>query len=111
MKRMNYKISTFILIYCMKPIGRNAIEREDLSYNLETRKKERISTGDDYQRILYIVDKKIQKELHADSINWGEVKSINVIRDKEKIREYSPEDYDGAIIITLKKKKRNRRIF
>jgi hypothetical protein len=31
-----------------------------------------------------------------------------VIKDKEEIRYYSPENYNGAIVITLKKKKNKK---
>lgn len=92
----------------MKPQGRKAIEKEHLTQNIETRRKESTSKGWTSQKLLYVVDKKIQKDFHLDSIDAENIESINIIKDKEQIRKYSQEDYDGAIVITTKKKKKKK---
>lgn len=90
----------------MKPTGKNAIIGEDLTHHLAARKKEPLAGGWSAQKILYMVDGKIYKDLRADSLDTDNIESINVIKDKEKMRKYSQGDYDGMIIITLKKKKK-----
>ena len=39
-----------------------------------------------------------------EKISPDDIESIDVIKGKEKIKEYTQENYDGVIIIHMKKK-------
>jgi len=94
----------------IKPAGRDAITKGQVTQNIESRKKEPLAVkGWAEQKLLYIVDGKIHENLRLDSFKMDSVESINVIRDKKEMRKYDPGDYDGAIIITMKKEKKNIR--
>ncbi len=81
-------------------------DEESLTFNLENRKQEHFSIGYESKETLYVVDKKIISQAEFDIINPEYIESINVIKNKEEIRKYSLGDYDGALIITLKKMKK-----
>lgn len=59
--------------------------------------------GYDQKKILFIVDGKIVEKSFALSLNPNDVEELTVIKKKENILEYTSEDYDGVIIIVLKK--------
>ncbi len=79
------------------------------AHNLELRENEKFAVGDIDKGILFVVDKKIITEAEFGKINPEDIESIKVLKDKEDFREYSSGDYDGAIIVTLKKKKKKNR--
>lgn len=84
-------------------------DKESLKNNLESRNKEKFAIGNNNQELLYIVDKMIISQAEVQALNPENIESIKVIKSKEEISKYSQEDYDGAFIITLKKKRRNQR--
>ena len=58
---------------------------------------------DESKVLMLLEDKKISKS-ELDKINPNEIESIDVIKDKEKVKQYTSENYDGVVIIHLKKK-------
>jgi serpin B len=94
----------------VEPVNGERISEDDknLTLNLESRKQENFSTGSDNQKILYVIDNKIISEDEIHKISPDNIESLKVIKDKEEIRYYSPENYNGAIVITLKKKKNKK---
>jgi serpin B len=87
----------------IKPNDGEKIENENLIKNVENRMQEKFSTGNQNKGLLYVVDKKIKTRAEFELISPGDIESISVIKNKEEIRKYSAGNYDGAIIITLKK--------
>ncbi len=53
-------------------------------------------------------DQQISQE-ELQKIDPIDIKSIDVIKEKESVKKYTSEDYDGVVIITMKKdKKKNK---
>lgn len=88
----------------VKPIHGKAIEKESLTYNLEKREKEKFTIGDNASRILIVLDDKIISQAEMQALKSEEIESFKVHKDKEEIAKYSSENYDGVIVIKLKKK-------
>jgi len=89
----------------IKPTGGEKIEKEILTKNLENRMQEKFSIGNGYKEPLYVVDKKILSRAEIQAINPEDIESINILKDKEEVGKYSSKNYDGVIVITLKKRK------
>jgi hypothetical protein len=55
------------------------------------------------EKILFLIDDKVISKSEVEKINPDDIETITVVKDdKEKIRQYTTEDYDGVIIIHLK---------
>jgi len=93
----------------IKPTGGEKIEKEILEKNLDNRMQEKFSVGNEYKEPLYVVDKKILSPVEFKRIKTEDIESMTVINNKEEIRKYSSGNYEGLIIITLKKK-RNKKV-
>lgn len=93
----------------VKPTHGETIEKESLTYNLEKRKKEKFAIGGKGTGVLLVLDKKIISQAEFQALNPGDIESLNVYKDKEEVAKYSSENYDGVVVITLKKKRRNQR--
>jgi hypothetical protein len=63
--------------------------------------KDSNTTGNSKVLIL-LEDKKISRN-EMESINPDDIDSIEVLKNTDKIKEYTAEDYDGVIIIHMKK--------
>jgi len=86
--------------------GEKIVKNEgNLTYKLEIRKNEKFAIGDDNKEILYVIDKKNKSQAEFEKLNPENIESIEVIKNTEDIMKYSTGDFDGAIVITLKKKK------
>ncbi len=81
-----------------------AEDKESLEIKLEYREKEKFAVGGEIKEILYVVNEKIISKAEFGSINPKNIESVNVLKHKEDFKQYSSGDYDGAIIITLKKR-------
>ena len=92
-----------------KPTKGEMIAKERLLDNLDKRKQEKFAIGNAGNGVLFIVDEKIVSQDELQSINPEDIESMNVYKDNEEIAKYSSKDYDGVIVITLKKKRRNER--
>jgi len=92
----------------IKPTDGEKIEKESLTKNLDNRMQEKFSVGNLYKGPLYVVDKKILTRAEFEAISPEDIESITVIKNKEEIRKYSSGNYDGALIITLKKRKQKK---
>lgn len=53
--------------------------------------------------LILLEDREISKN-EMDNINPNDIESIDVIKDKEKVKQYTTENYDGVVIIHMKKK-------
>lgn len=63
--------------------------------------KEKISYED--AKKLFVVDGEVQAEnFDISSIGKENIKTVNIIGDKNEIKKYSDEDYDGVVVITTK---------
>ncbi|MGI4804907.1 MAG: serpin family protein [Janthinobacterium lividum] len=92
----------------VKPSNGETIEKESLIRNLEKRKNEKFAIGST-NKILYLVDKKNISQAEFGRIKPGDIESIEVVKN-EDISKYSSGNYNGVIVITLKKKKNQDRI-
>lgn len=104
----NTKAILFIGRYVKPPDG-EMIEKKNLTYNLEKRKNEKFAVGNTNNKILYVVGKKIISQAEFDTIKPGDIESIEVVKN-EDISKYSAGNYNGVIVITLKKRKNQNRI-
>lgn len=86
-------------------------DKEALDYNFRNRQKQEYSIGDRQRETLYVVNNKILSEDEFETIiNPEDIESISVVKNQDKIRKYAKgkykkKNYDGAIIVKLKKKK------
>lgn len=102
----------FIGRYVM-PVGVvNLIEdKKALDFNFRNRQKQKYSVGDQLVETLYVVNNKILlRDEFETIINQKDIESISVVKDQEEIQKYvkgknKKKNYDGAIIVKLKKKK------
>ena len=58
----------------------------------------------DNKTILYLLDDKAITKSELEKISPDDIESIDVIKGKENTMKYTQENYDGVIIIHLKKK-------
>jgi hypothetical protein len=58
----------------------------------------------DKSKVLILLEDIEISTSERDKINPTEVESVDVIKDKEKVKQYTSEDYDGVVIIHMKKK-------
>tara|TARA_B100000949_G_C14070585_1_gene361617 strand:- start:65 stop:589 length:525 start_codon:yes stop_codon:yes gene_type:complete len=54
-------------------------------------------------KVLILLNGKKITETELEKINPDEVESVNVIKDKEEIAKYTSDQYDGILIIKLKR--------
>jgi hypothetical protein len=52
---------------------------------------------------VFIIDGKASSRAEAEKISPDRIESVNVIKDKEAMKQYSAQDKEGVIIITTKK--------
>lgn len=88
-----------------KPTDAVAIEKKVLK-NVSIREKEGFFSGSDSRKVLYVIDNKAQEKNTLPNISPEEVETFTIIRDKDIIGRYTTEEYNQAIFITLKKKKK-----
>jgi len=58
----------------------------------------------DKSRILILLDDKVISKSEMDKIDANEIESIDVVKDKEKVKQYTSENYDGVVVIHMKKR-------
>ncbi len=87
----------------VKPLNGETIEKENLTHNLEKRKQENFAVGNAGDGVLIVVDNKIVSQADFQTINPGDIESVHVYKDDKEVTKYSSENYDGVIVITLKK--------
>jgi hypothetical protein len=55
-------------------------------------------------KVLYIVDGKTVSKDEVDKLDPNGIVSIDVIKNKEEVKKYATENYDGVVVIHMKKK-------
>jgi serpin B len=88
--------------YVKPVVGDKITDTASLNRNMEVRKKTKTSAGSN-SRILYVMDKKIISRAEFEAIIPEDIEKFKVLKDEEKIRKYTSGNYDGVIVITLKK--------
>ncbi len=61
------------------------------------------STGSAPENILYVIDGEKRDKEALQSMDPSKIDNITVLKDKESMRIYTKEDYEGVIIINTKK--------
>lgn len=57
------------------------------------------------QIMYYLVDGKHMTSKEVDKLKMEEIEQIEYVKEKEKIREYTKENVDVVVLITMKKPK------
>lgn len=93
-----------------RPTDTEAIEKKYLPFNIATREKEEffITNPSNPQNVLLVVDKKVYPG-NLQQIKPNDVETFQITQDKKIIRKYTSKEYDHAILITLKKKKKREK--
>lgn len=76
---------------------------ESLVQNIEIRKRETFSFGDQERLVLYIVDGKMITQAELHDIDPDNIEAISVYNKFDEIRKYSTGNYSGVVVITMKK--------
>ena len=94
----------------VEPINGEKIlgDKESLIYNLEDRKEKATTVGSN-NRILIVANEKIITQAELEAINPENIESLKILKDKEQISKYTSGNYDGVIVITLIKKRKNKK--
>jgi uncharacterized protein YcfL len=105
MKKGLFFVAIAILIFTNCNSNKQFIENSDLLYEKSDLYyedgKETIFISK--SNVLFLIDGKKVNEKDVKSIKPNDIESVNVIKDKKEIAKYSSENYDGIIIIKLKK--------
>lgn len=88
----------------VKPVNGEKIEKENLMHNLEKREQGKFAVGNAGNGVLLVIDKKIVSQAEFKAINPDDIESINVYKNNEEVAKYSSKNYDGVVVIKLKKK-------
>lgn len=83
--------------------GNTAEAKENLALKIEKRQSEPFHVGDQLRETLYIVDEKIVTYGEFKAINPEEIESVKVSKNSEEIRKYAEGNYNGMVIISMKK--------
>ncbi len=94
----------------VQPISGDKVleDEESLRHNLKERKKQPTAVGGSRDK-LYIVDGKVSTQAELTKIPPDNIESIKIFKDKKQISQYTSGNYDGVIVITLKKKQNRKR--
>ncbi len=87
----------------VKPLHSIKLDKANQMDHLNHRKQQEFEVGNSTKEPLYIVNDKVASKDVLKSIAPDEIASIDVIKNKDEIRKYTSKNYDGVIIITLKK--------
>ncbi|UZR97502.1 hypothetical protein [Chondrinema litorale] len=95
---MNKIYKIFLLFLILTACEQEEIEIKKTNITKEQHAKK--STG---SNVLYFVgDQQITRE-EIDDLDFDKIETVEVIKDKDKIRKYTPKDYDGIVILHMKK--------
>ncbi len=79
------------------------IDKADFAGNLEKREIKKSGWNSEKKHLILVFDGKNMKEVDIQDLNFNNIDSLKVYKKKEEIEKYTTEDYDGVIVITLKK--------
>ncbi|MBP7503798.1 MAG: helix-turn-helix domain-containing protein [Prolixibacteraceae bacterium] len=88
----------------VKPVNGEKIEEESLIPNLDKRKQEKFAAGNREREPLIVIDEKIASQAELRALNPDDIESFHASKDNKEVAKYTSKDYDGVIVITLKKK-------
>ena len=54
-------------------------------------------------KVLYLLNGKIITQVELEKINPNKIESVDVIKDKKEIAKYTTDEYDGVVLVKLKK--------
>jgi len=58
----------------------------------------------DESKVLFLLEDKEISKSEMEKIDPTDIESIDVIKNKEKVKQYTSDEYDGVVIIHMKKK-------
>ena len=87
----------------VRPTNGGMVEKGSLTNNLKEREKEKFEIGVKTNRALIVLDNKVISSTEMQAINKEDIESFRIYKEKDVIAKYSSEDYDGVLIIKLKK--------
>tara|TARA_R110002050_G_scaffold92493_1_gene193586 strand:- start:293 stop:817 length:525 start_codon:yes stop_codon:yes gene_type:complete len=65
--------------------------------------QEKASKSISDSKVLYLLDEKPVSKTELETISPNDIESITVIKNKDEIAKYTSDEYDGIIIINMKK--------
>lgn len=83
-------------------IEKIADSAENFARNIEIRKNESTNVGEPKKGILYVVNEQVVSYNKFISINPNDIKSMEIIKEREDIYKYSRENCDGIIVVKTK---------
>jgi hypothetical protein len=79
-----------------------SVKKDTIIINKETVSKQYKGEGFS-SNVLYLVDNVETSANRIKEISANNIKSITVIKDKKEVIKYTDKDYEGVILITMKK--------
>jgi serpin B len=93
----------------VEPTNGEKIVEESLMHNLDKRKQEKFAVGNLGRGVLILIDEKIASQAELEAINSDDIESIIICKDNKEVAKYTSKNYDGVIVVKLKKKLQNTR--
>ncbi len=89
----------------VKPMNSIEVDKESLIQNLDKRKHEKFEVGKPTPEPLYVINDEIVSQAEFQKIDPSDIESLKVIKDKDKMLQYTSKDCEGVIMVTLKNDK------
>jgi hypothetical protein len=70
---------------------------------ISTKNEDTVTDPFSDSKVLFLVGKKQVTQLDIQKIDPNDIEFVEIINDKSAIRKYTSADYDGVVIITMKK--------
>ena len=78
--------------------------KNDVTVNKKAATEEYSKDSISEKNLLYLVDGKQVSSDYIKEINSNDIEKITVIKGEKDVRKYTDKEYDGVIIIEMKKK-------
>lgn len=86
-----------------KPVDtQSEIKVEKVKSGNENELKKEAVSAIDSQNVLYLVNDEKVSKAQVEAIDPETIKKVDVYKDKEKLKEYGANSYDGMVVVTLK---------
>lgn len=99
MKNIFTLLITLVLIGCASKKQTITLSKKNETATIKTNAIKKVSNS----KILYLVDGKEVSGKAIEKMDTNAIKTITVIKGKENVIKYTKKEYDGVIIIEMKK--------
>jgi hypothetical protein len=80
-----------------------------MTYKSQENLQENTSKSLADSKVLFLIGSRQISQEELQKIDPKDIISIDVIKDKDSIKNYTSEDYDGIVIITMKEKNKKKK--